>query len=332
MTISAKVIARSRSPYYMLGVKDITTFLVRYPRFIHAEVMTHRVFSRNASSSRAIPVKRLIQDVLDDTAMPLHWGKNQPGMQAREENDSLILCGENGTEADRYGPYVGPQTAWLYARDRAIEMAQNYDTAGYHKQIVNRLLEPFAHINVVVTSTDFDNFFWLRRHADAQPEIKVLADRMFDAFERAEPELLGDDDWHVPFVTPQDRQRLVVDQGPGKYAATQRLVTQQELALISTARSARTSYMTHDGRVPDFAEDMELARRLIGSEPLHASPAEHQAKPDVPLIETGGWAHNLNGNLCPGWVQYRKTLPRENCTDYAGWMARETDRIDAILN
>lgn len=141
MTISAIVIADTISP----AGKRITTLQLRYPRMVHSEFMTHRVFSRNASSSRAIPVERLIEDVLRDTAMPIHWGKNQPGMQARKKHDAPVLLD---------GTFVSNENAWLAARDQAIEAARAFTKAGYHKQIVNRLLEPFAHINVVVTATE----------------------------------------------------------------------------------------------------------------------------------------------------------------------------------
>ena len=79
--MEVKVIADSISE----SGKRITTFQLKYPRFIHSEVMTHRVFSRNASSSRAIPVKKMIEQVRNNPAMPIHWGANQSGMQAKNE-------------------------------------------------------------------------------------------------------------------------------------------------------------------------------------------------------------------------------------------------------
>jgi len=328
MTITAKVIAKSRSPYHTMGAPDIVTFLLRYPRFIHAEVMTHRVFSRNASSSRAIPVKRLIQDVIDDTAMPIHWGKNQPGMQADEQHSQRVLTtsihpGFNHPKAGQVPISMSSTDAWNEARDRAIDMARAFDEAGYHKQIVNRMLEPFSHINVVVTATNYDNFYWLRRHRDAQPEIKALADAMFTADMAEEPRMLKDEEWHLPFITEEDRHRdYPVQDGFGQIEYVP--VDEFDLLKVSTARCARTSYMTHDGRVPVFDEDLKLYRRLVGSEPLHASPTEHQAKNDQPL-----WGENyifweapsMSGNLDEGWIQFRKTLLRENCTDYTAWIA-----------
>lgn len=294
MTISAAVIADSITEE---GVR-LTTMQLRYPRFIHAEFMTHRVFSRNASSSRAIPVERLIEDVRRDPAMPIHWGKNEPGMQAREECQEMILLGKRETEEDHYGPWVGPETAWLHARDVAIQYAEAFSKAGYHKQIVNRLLEPFSHINVLVTATAWDNFFALRRHEDAQPEIKALADAMWTAMRESDPDQLGLGQWHLPYV---DAWNVDWDD-----------VTSVNNAIkCSVARCARVSYLTHEGKAPSVEEDLKLYERLISSRPMHASPAEHQATPDLawwtPHLGLVFDTPRLHGNF-RGFIQYRKTI------------------------
>ena len=305
MTISASIVAHSRHPMFgnenFGATPDIITFLLRYPRFIHAEVMTHRLFSRNASSSRAIPVKRMIEDVMRDPAMPIHWGKNQRGMQADGEHDAMVYVQDDNDVIHEHTSVE----AWLVARDRAVEVAQAFDSAKYHKQVVNRLIEPFTHINVVVTATNYANFFWLRRHPDAQPEIKALADAMWDALQASTPRMLKWDEWHMPFITDEDRDRAI---------------TADDLLHVSVARSARTSYLTHDGRKSTFEEDGELYDRLVGDTPLHASPTEHQAKADTPII-TGlnsfEWENaDLSGNFDPSWIQYRKTLPGERCNIY----------------
>lgn len=311
MTIEAKIIADSIGPKN----RRITTMQLKYPRFIHAELMTHRVFSRNASSSRAIPVEKMINSILDDTAMPVHWGKNQPGMQAHEEQNALVYgsCGlldmvENTVDG------VTREEAWFKARDRAIEVARDFHNAGYHKQIVNRILEPFMHISVLVTSTNFDNFYWLRRHPDAQPEIKVLADAMFEVHMASTPANLQYGEWHLPYITDRDRGIVFPTYG-GHGNVIENPITIEDLIKISVARCARVSYLTHDGKDPDIEADFNLYERLVGSVPLHASPAEHQAKADLPMW--GGWENeHLSGNLDPGWVQFRKTLPGENHTEY----------------
>lgn len=227
MTITAQIIADSISPH---GIR-LTTMQLRYPRFIHAEFMTHRAFSRNASSSRAIPVEKLIADIQRDTAMPEYWGSNKPGMQAGAE-----LTGDDLEFVKAH---------WLNARDDAIHYAKKLHSRGAHKQIVNRLLEPFSHINVVVTATDYANFYALRRHADAQPEIKVLADAMFEAQEASVPVELVPGAWHLPYVkTGAD------DEG---------CETIDTLIKLSVARCcARTSYFTHEGKPPNIEDDLRL--------------------------------------------------------------------------
>lgn len=306
MTIEAKIIADSISP----EGKRITTMQLRYPRFIHAEFMTHRMFSRNASSSRAIPVKKMIEDLRRDPAMPIHWGSNKPGMQAGEQldPDSVGTC----------------QSIWLDARDDAIRKAEWLMKNGLHKQIANRILEPWAHINVVVTATDWANFFALRRHEDAQPEIKALADAMWDAMDQSEPRVLQPGQWHLPYVDADvdaDRDTFNYERDQALAGSTPSIPEDRDvldvLRKISVARCARVSYLTHDGRQTSIEEDLQLYDRLVGSQPLHASPAEHQATPDKALMRNGlgeviMWdAENLHGNLT-GWVQLRKTLPGEN--------------------
>lgn len=298
MTISAKIIADSVSPD---GVR-ITSLELKYPRFIHAEFMTHRVFSRNASSSRAIPVERMIQNILDDTAMPIHWGKNQPGMQAREEcdefidleclveHDSILIDDVEDDEEPYYTTVYeskmlphNRQEAWEYARDEAIEVARAFHKAGYHKQIVNRLLEPFSHITVLVTATEWDNFFSLRLHPDAQPEIHELARQMKTVMDESNPRIISYHDYHLPYVT-EDDDHLPID-----------LKIQ-----VSVARCARVSYLTHDGKVPVIEKDLELYEKLVGAQPIHASPAEHQATP-------APYKTFPSGNF-KGWQQYRQEI------------------------
>lgn len=320
MTIATKVVADSVSPQ---GIR-LTTLQLRYPKFIHGEAKTHRVIriadrayetleevgfmddqalSRNASSSRAIPVERMIQDVLDDPAMPVFWGKNQPGMQAAEE-----LSGEERQTAIE---------AWIAARDDAVFNARRLAALGAHKQLVNRVIESWCHINVVVTATEWTNFFALRRHKDAQPEMRTLADATWDAMQGSTPKSLNPGEWHLPYVTEDE---LRTSRGPSFDGAPgiMPMMSWKRLIKLSVARCARVSYLTHEGKPPNVEEDLKLYDRLVGSAPLHASPAEHQATPDVQHFKTmGGWAWNnprQHGNLT-GWRQYRKMLPNENVAD-----------------
>lgn len=292
-TLSARVIADSIGS----DAKRLTTLLLRYPRFIHSEVMTHRVFSRNASSSRAIPVERLIREAIDDPAVPLYWGRNRPGMQAREECDSPVVLPIDGSTP------VSRECAWLEARDRAVEYARAFSEAGYHKQVVNRLLEPFVHIRLVVTSTQWSNFFELRCHEDAEPHFRDLAREIARAMSASVPTRLEPGEWHLPFIGVEDRENAA-EWTDGDLAAAGMTERVEVLVRASAARCARTSYMTHDGTTPTIEADLALYDRLVGSRPMHASPIEHQATP-----WRGEHVHgHLCGNLVGGWVQYRKMV------------------------
>ncbi|CAM6004849.1 unnamed protein product [Sphagnum balticum] len=219
--------------------------------------MTHRVFSRNASSSRAIPVKKQIQMVIDNPAIPLAFTKNKAGMQG----------GDPLTEAEA----KCATEEWLLARDRAVEHAGGLAALEVHKQYANRILEPFAHITVVCTATDWDNFFALRCHEMAQPEIHALADKMYELYISQTPTTLNVGEWHLPFVSQQEVEMEELQQSVEPRGGIRGYIRK------SVARCARVSYLNHEGKEPSFLEDFELYTRLVGSEPIHASPAEHQA-------------------------------------------------------
>lgn len=285
--ISAKVIKDSVGEYS----PRLTTLQLRLPRIILAEMNTHRMISKNASSSRAIPVKRLIQDVMDNPYIPVHWGKNQKGMQAYEENDELVeILYEDGFE------FVNNKTAWLKARNNAVEFAKAFDAAGYHKQIVNRLIEPYMYTNIVATATNWANFLYLRDHHAAQPEIQILAQCVKSALETSVPEELSYGEWHLPYITDEDRKEY----------------NQEDIKKISAARCARVSYKTVEGKRPTAEEDLVLFDRLVNGDRIHASPLEHQASPDWFDDKNDSWKNKeLHGNF-NGWIQYRKTIPNES--------------------
>lgn len=302
MTISAKIIADSISPD---GIR-LTTMLLRYPRFVHAEFMTHRVFSRNASSSRAIPIEKMIQAVIDDPAMPIHWGKNQKGMQAAQE-----LSIDEQRQAMR---------GWMEAMMEAVDNARMLNDLGLHKQIVNRVLEPFSHITVVVTATEWNNFLHLRDHEDAQPEIAELARCVRVELELNDPTPLAYGEWHLPFVTQGDVENVVTYLQKGRITRDMPSLAERfkVLCKLSTARCARTSYLTHDKQNPLLEDDIALYERLVGSSPLHASPTEHQATPDF-VLGSGDdgeifWSNPTGHGNLTGWNQHRKMLPNENVT------------------
>lgn len=264
--IEAKVIADSVS----FTEKRITTLQLVYPRFIHAEFMTHRVFSRNASSSRAIPVAKMIEMVKNTPAMPIHWGANQPGMQADNEITNIDAA----------------KGMWLEAAKQAASIATVMNDMGIHKQVVNRILEPFQHIHVVVTATEFDNFFLLRDHKDAQPEIQALARSMNIAMAMSTPKTLMMGEWHLPYVSDEE----VLERKSNNAFS--------DLMKMSAARCARVSYMKHDGGKPSLEDDIKLYERLVVSQPPHMSPIEHQA---TPCLDKDAYSGNFKG-----WIQYRK--------------------------
>lgn len=267
--ISAKILLDSISP---MGTR-ITTFQLQFHRFILAEFNTHRMFSRNAASSRAIPVKRILDQIRHDPAIPVKWGKNRAGMSAIEELTPI--------EQEQC------RLAWLRARDNAASTVESLlETVPLHKQVTNRLLEPWMWSHVIMTTTDhpsqLGNFFDLRSDGiNPQPEMFDLSTKMQAAYAASTPNLLHYGEWHLPLV---------------KY--TDFLIMGQATALkCSTARCARVSYLNHDGTEPNVEKDIQLYETLRSSK--HFSPLEHQAEP------ASGWWANFNG-----WRSHRYVLER----------------------
>lgn len=296
--IEAKIIADSIGPTNV----RITTWELTYPRFIHAEFMTHRVFSRNAASSRAIPIKSMIAMIRDNPAMPVHWGKNQPGMQANAQLEGAELESAKAT--------------WLQAVNLACEYSEGLADIGVHKQIANRITEFAQHMKVVMTTTELNNWFWLRDHTDAQPEIHELASKMKAVYDTSTPQYLHAGMWYLPYVTciyeysgGQDDQ-FYVDEND-------KSITLEEAKMISASCCAQVSYRKSDGSL-EKAE--VIYKKLIESEPCHASPVEHQAMAfeDESSSFPHSWpegithmdtSHNLwSGNL-RGWIQLRQLIP-----------------------
>lgn len=264
---SVKIIKDSLAPCK----RRLTTFECRYPRFIHSEVMTHRFFSRNAASSRAIPVDKMLQRIQDNPAHPIWWGANEPGMKAKAE-----LEGENLNTV---------KCEWFDAMDSAVHHARAMLEAGAHKQIVNRILEPFSLITTIVTATNYENFFTLRYHKDAQPEFGYLAKLMADVYYNSEPKKVWSGFWHLPYIQ-EDELDLPLE------------ILQQ----VSVARCARVSYLTHDGKRA-IEKDMELFENLRnGSGFGHWSPFEHVAQ---------ALQYDLSSGNFRGWEQFRKRFHNE---------------------
>jgi thymidylate synthase ThyX len=287
--IKAKIIADSIA----LNGKRITTFELEYPRFIHSEFMTHRMLSRNAASSRAIPLKSMLKLVWTNPAYPVHWGKNQAGMQAKEELTGFSL--------------TATKFIWKWSGRLACAFAWGMDKFSAHKQIANRILEPWSHIKVVVTATDWDNFFWLRNHPDAQPEIHELAAQMWAAYSTHEPVLLSENQWHLPYL---DEYKIIADDlykiaKSNKKIKIDKLISQSDAIKLSASLCAQVSYRKADESVE---KAIKIYDRLVTSTPVHASPFEHQAMP-------AKWDTTISGNF-RGWIQYRQLISGNVCKKY----------------
>lgn len=283
--ILATVVAHSIAP----DGDQIATLELEYPRFIHSELMTHRLFSRNAASSRAIPAKRVRQQVRENPAMPVHWGRNMAGMQAKSKLTGLRLT---------LAGYL-----WRKASRVACRLHWAMERIGLHKQLCNRILEPWQLMKVVVTSTEWDNFMHLRIHKDAQPEIYALSLEMKRALEFSEAKELSKGGWHLPYITEEHEGLSLED----------------KLA-VSVSCCAQVSYRRLDD---DVEKARAIVKRLRTSDRIHASPFEHQARvmpkvnaPDRNWRSIQGVSHidrerNIWSGNFKNWVQHRKLIPNE---------------------
>ncbi len=320
--IKATVLADSISP---AGVRMLT-FEIEYPRIILAELNTHRVLSRNSASSRAIPFAKMKGQL---TGKPVSFGVNQSGMQAGgEHRASVMIYNATGMSGHRgYYPHT-PEEAWEKAKNEALNIAEAFSDAGYHKQVYNRLTEPFQMMKTVISGTEWGNFFWLRDDEHADPTIAALAKCMREAKDASKPQLLEAGEYHLPYVTITRRtdesmaQEFWLDNEDGV------ILSLEEAIKVSVARCAAVSYRNVDYGI-EKAED--IFARLVGADKKHASAFEHCATPMQPssilpgrvncLLGAGNWEPGIShmtkdgqlwsGNL-RGWIQYRKLIPGEN--------------------
>ena len=271
---NAKVLADSTN----LCGNRLITMEMTYPRFVHAEHLRHRMFSFNVASSRAIPVEKMIEQVENNPVIPIHWGKAQKGMQAYEvlDQDAELLC----------------RIQWLAARTGAVYCVKDMLRYGLHKQIANRLLEPWMWCTVICTGNQgaWNNFWALRCHPEAEPHMQKISELSREAANASETDRLFEGDWHLPLIGFDGDEQLSVS----------------DAVKVSAGRCARVSYLTHDGR-RDVQADIDLCDRLVTSK--HFSPTEHQAR-----CEAYSWEWK-QGNLGTGWTQFRKTLAGEYQND-----------------
>ena len=221
----------------------ITTFELSFPRPLLAEMNTHRMLSKNAGSSRAIPIKKVIERVKESPYIPL-FTKNQKGMQGKIGDKKF---------------QESAKKLWLEALDQAIENVLLLEELGVHKQNTNRILEPWMYVPVIVTGTEWSNFFNLRCAEATHPDFRKIAIQIKELYEKNNPKLLNSGEWHIPF--------------------SEGLIEKSNLDLIgtlkiATARCARISYATHDG-VFDYDRDFQLHDMLLNDK--HMSPFEHCA-------------------------------------------------------
>lgn len=272
---AAKILADSIN---LVGNR-LTTLEVTFPRFILAEFNTHRMLSRNSASSRAIPVERRIKELRDKGPfLPEAFTRNKPGMQGGEE-----LAGPEGEDA---------AAVWVAAAAHAVVYAEQLAKIGVHKQYANRLLELFMWHTCVVSATEWDNFFHLRDHPDAQPEFQRIACLMREVMAASTPQLKNVGQWHLPYI---------IDEDIAEAGRVESRLDAYELALVSAARCARVSYTPFDSDKRDTNADLQLAEKLLSSG--HMSPFEHPAK-------AGDWP-TWYGNFL-GWRQYRKRIAAED--------------------
>lgn len=269
--IECQVIADS-----VMGGTRITSVQVKYPRFILPQLNTHRVFSRSTASSRAVPTAKLIEMVRNEPVVPVHWGQNQAGMVAESEMDDARIA--------------AAKTVWMEAADTAANIAQELAEIGVHKQVVNRVLEPFMWAETIITATEWDNFFKLRIADDAQPEIQALAKAIKKAMGESVP---VERIFHLPYLREDE-----LDNTRWTYA---------QKAKISAARCARVSYLNHNKQMPSVDEDFALADRLI--EAGHMSPFDHQV-----MFNNGEKYRNENRNFT-NWKPFRAILEDKGLCD-----------------
>lgn len=317
--IIVKILADSIS---RAGVRLIS-YELTYPRIVHAELLTHGMLVRNAASSRAIPFAKMQEQL---TARPVRFGQANPGMQDKGEDYTALVKGSWGEGK------VSPDVAWSDYRDQAMIASQRFYEAGYHKQVYNRLTEPFQMMKVVLSGTELENFFWLRNHGAADPTLEELAKCMHEAREQSKPELLEAGEWHLPYVNiaiRHDGKRCYMIEESGDWDE----LSKEEAIKVSAARCAAVSFRNEDYTLEKC---LEVYERLVGDERKHASAFQHQATPMHPKskwIDFGteyglnnpnnvntwepGISHvDRNGQLWSaqfkGWIMFRKTITGEN--------------------
>jgi thymidylate synthase ThyX len=270
--LSVKLLLYSESE---ITHKKIATFVITIPKFLQAQINSHRALSRNSGSSRAIPAKMIRKRVIDNPFIPVEFGHNQPGMRGGKKVSGIRL--------------FLAKKCWLWARFIPCTFHYLGEKLNIHKEVLNRLIEPWMFTEVVLTATEWNNFIKLRSENAAQPEIQIIAKEIDMLLENEKSQILKTGQWHLPFISDEELVRFDM--------AT--------LQKISVARCARVSYKLYDGTGSTIEKDVALCDRLIKMG--HWSPFEHIAMATETL--------NRSGNFI-GWDQYRKEFEQEDGGDY----------------
>lgn len=332
--IVVKVLADSISPQ---GIR-LTTYELTYPRIIHSELLTHSMLVRSAASSRAIPFAKMQEQL---QGRPVRFGQANPGMQDKGvDYDKKLMCYTDGA-----GFPLSPEDGWEAAKEDALVWAKRFYNAGYHKQVYNRITEPFQMMKTVLSCTEDKNFFWLRKHGAADPTLEELAQCMWEAKNQSSPQELKPGEWHLPYVetyrmlefynegTDDEYQKLgrqayFIGEGENR-----KEITLEQAIKVSCARTAAVSFRNEDY---GLEKCLEVYDRLVGDERKHASAMQHQATPmqdkfmckaiqgclnypTYPETWEPGVSHaDRDGQLWSAqfksWIMYRKLLPGENYT------------------
>jgi hypothetical protein len=284
------------------------TYELEYPRFFHSEVMTHCMLEKNAASSRAIPVESMLKMIEESPAMPIEWGENNPGMVSKKLLDNFKES--------------MAKSIWVAASKEAVSFARvmgSKEGINAHKQIANRMTEPFQFMKTVMSGTEWENFFWLRNHPDAQPEFQELARCMFEAREQSVPDKLMPGEWHLPYVDFID----------GSYFSGDIEVPLDIAKKISASCCAQVSYRKLNDSIEQAEKVFDMLNLESENKPAHASPICHQATPmqatstedyiNIPTtVDTWeqGITHmrrdcSLWSGKLQGWIQFRQLFENE---------------------
>lgn len=356
--IVARMICDSASE---AGIR-LSTFELTYPRIIHSELLTHKMLCSNSASSRAIPFAKMAEQL---TGMPVRFGQANPGMQDKGcDYDAPVFVHRYMVEAfkhwlinnvpeeehqtrwdeEAYGYFTSPQNWWKFSGWLANGCAQMFHECGYHKQVVNRRTEADQMMKTVLSGTEFDNFFWLRNHGDADPTLEELARCMAEAREKSVPQLLKAGAWHLPYVdseftfndeTNNSEQQFLIRQDVEGWGEAGYYISLEQAIKVSCARTAAVSFRAEDY---GLEQCLRVYDRLVGEERKHASAMQHAATPMLKnhtVVNRDAWGGDYvnapehpntwqegvshadrDGQLWSaqyrGWIMFRKTIPGEN--------------------